>query len=137
MRRFFPAVLFTLLSGAAVAATSAPEGAEVYIVSPAHGAQVQSPFVVEFGLKGMGIAPAGVQHPKTGHHHLLINVDTLPKAGTPIPFDAQHVHFGGGQTRTELNLAPGTYTLQLDLGDHNHIPFEPRLTSKKITIQVK
>lgn len=137
MRRLFTAVAFSAVAGVALAATPAPEGAEVYIISPKDGAKVSNPVVVEFGLKGMGIAPAGVQREGTGHHHLFINVDTLPQAGVPIPVDAQHIHFGGGQTRTELTLKPGTYTLQLDLGDHNHVPFEPRLSSKKITIQVK
>lgn len=126
-----------IASQAFAISTSAPKGAEVYIISPQDGTTVSSPVVVEFGLKGMGIAPAGIVKENTGHHHLLINVDTLPKAGAPIPVDDQHLHFGGGQTRTELNLEPGTYTLQLDLGDHNHVPFEPEIVSKKITIQVK
>lgn len=137
MRSVFSALLLSLAAMTAIAATPAPEGAEVYIITPQDGAAVSSPVVVEFGLKGMGIAPAGVQQAKTGHHHLLINVDTLPEAGKPIPVDDQHVHFGGGQTRTELNLQPGTYSLQLYLGDHNHVPFEPGLGSEKITIEVK
>lgn len=124
-------------SAASFPITKAPAGAEVFITSPQDGAVLTSPVTVQFGLKGMGIAPAGIEKANTGHHHLLINVDTLPAAGMPITADAQHLHFGGGQTQTELQLAPGTYTLQLDLGDHNHVPFEPAVVSKKITITVK
>lgn len=137
MRSSLPTLALAFFASAAMAATPAPEGAEVYIISPQNGATVSSPVTVEFGLKGMGIAPAGIERANTGHHHLLINVDNLPEAGKPIPADEQHLHFGGGQTRTELKLAPGTYTLQLNLGDHNHVPFAPEVVSKKITIQVK
>jgi hypothetical protein len=117
--------------------TKATAGAEVYIISPQDGATVPQTFTVRFGLKGMGIAPAGVAHENTGHHHLLIDVKALPVAGQPIPKDAQHVHFGGGQTETTLTLTPGTHTLQLELGDLNHIPFDPPLVSKSITVHVK
>jgi hypothetical protein len=117
--------------------TKAPAGAEVYIISPQDGATVSQTFTVRFGLKGMGVAPAGVVHENTGHHHLLVDVKELPAAGTPIPKDEQHIHFGGGQTETTLKLAPGTHTLQLELGDSNHIPFDPALVSKPITVHVK
>lgn len=116
--------------------TPSPPGAEVYIQSPADGAEVTSPFVVRFGLKGMGVAPAGVTMPNTGHHHLLIDVDTLPPDDKPLP-STEHVrHFGGGQTQTELELPPGRHTLQLELADANHVPFNPPVISKKITITV-
>jgi hypothetical protein len=78
-----------------------------------------------------------VDKPGTGHHHLLIDVDTLPPAGMPIPSDARHRHFGGGQTETVLTLPPGTHTLQLELGDMHHVPFDPPVVSKKITVHVK
>ena len=117
--------------------TKAPAGAEVYIISPQDGATVSQTFTVRFGLKGMGVAPAGVVHENTGHHHLLVDVKELPAAGAPIPKDEQHIHFGGGQTETTLKLAPGTHTLQLELGDSNHIPFDPALVSKPITVHVK
>ena len=117
--------------------TPAPEGVQVYIISPQDGAQVTSPVTVEFGLKGMGIAPAGIEKANTGHHHLLIDVKELPAAGLPITADKNHIHFGGGQTQTELKLEKGTHTLQLNLADHNHVPFQPALVSKKITITVK
>ena len=117
--------------------TQAPAGAKVYVISPSDGATVGPEVTVRFGLKGMGVAPAGVNKEYTGHQHLLVDVKTLPAAGQPIPADAQHIHFGAGQTQTTLKLAPGMYTLQLELGDRNHMPFDPPLVSKKITIHVK
>jgi hypothetical protein len=141
-------LLFTLAlvasAGSALAAdaptlpvTKAPAGAQVYIISPQDGATVSQTFTVRFGLKGMGVAPAGVAHENTGHHHLLIDVKDLPAAGQPIPKDEQYVHFGGGQTEATVTLKPGTHTLQLELGDLNHIPFDPALVSKVVTVHVK
>jgi hypothetical protein len=115
----------------------APAGARAYIISPADGAIVGREVTVRFGLSGMGVAPAGVEKEHTGHHHLLLDVTTLPAAGQPIPNDEHHKHFGGGQTETVLHLVPGTHTLQLELGDANHVPFDPPVVSKKITIHVK
>ena len=117
--------------------TPSPAGAEVYIVSPKDGATVGQSVTVVFGLKGMGVAPAGVKKEGTGHHHLLVDVKELPTAGQPIPKDDTHLHFGNGQTETTLKLAPGTHTLQLELADENHIPFDPAIVSKKITVHVK
>lgn len=144
MKRLLLAVAFTTVAGVALAAdapalpvTKSPAGAEVYIISPQNGATVPQTFTVRFGLKGMGVAPAGVARDKTGHHHLLVDVKELPPAGQPIPNDKQHIHFGGGQTETTLTLPPGTHTLQLDLGDANHIPFDPPVVSKVVTVHVK
>jgi len=123
--------------GQGLPVTKAPAGAEVYIISPKDGATVSEKVTVQFGLKGIGVAPAGVDKPMTGHHHLLVDVSELPPAGQPIPKDETHIHFGGGQTETTLTLKPGTHTLQLELGDQNHLPFDPALVSKKITIHVK
>ena len=120
----------------AFARTPAPAGANVYIISPADGETVSSPVTVKFGLSGMGVAPAGVVKPKTGHHHLLIDTG-LPALDTPIPADANHKHFGGGQTETVIVLPPGKHTLQLIMGDMIHIPHEPPVTSQAITITVK
>ncbi|HHM05265.1 MAG TPA: DUF4399 domain-containing protein [Gammaproteobacteria bacterium] len=120
----------------AFARSPSPEGAKVYIISPQDGATVSSPFVVRFGLTGMGVAPAGVRQHNTGHHHLLINTDA-PPLDQPIPKDAKHRHFGGGQTETTLELSPGRHTLQLILGDHQHLPHTPPVVSKKITVTVK
>ncbi|HEY4645003.1 MAG TPA: DUF4399 domain-containing protein [Steroidobacteraceae bacterium] len=136
-------LLITLLALSVVGSLSAqertpsPQGAEVYIISPADGAVVKSPFVVRFGLKGMGIAPAGIAFENSGHHHLLIDTDPPADLGQPVPTSDKSLHFGKGQTETELKLAPGKHTLQLVLGDHLHVPHTPPLVSKKVMIEVK
>jgi hypothetical protein len=143
MKRLLLAALLLAATGSAAQAIAglpiakAPAGAGVYFISPQDGATVPATFTVRFGLKGMGVAPAGVAKENTGHHHLLIDAKQLPAAGQPIPNDAQHRHFGGGQTQTTLTLPPGTHTLQLELGDANHVPFDPPLVSKRITVQVQ
>jgi hypothetical protein len=111
---------------------SAP-GAKVYIVSPADGAYVPLTFTVRFGLVGMGIAPAGVDRPNSGHHHLLIDA-VLPPLDQPIPNDENHLHFGAGQTEATITLTPGRHTLQLLLGDAFHVPHDPPVFSKPITV---
>ena len=116
--------------------TPAPAGAEVYLISPKDGAVVQNPFTVRFGLENAGVAPAGVDQPKTGHHHLVIDAP-LPDPGMPIPSSDHYRHFGGGQTEVLLDLPPGQHTLQLVLGDYRHIPHDPAIVSKPITITVK
>lgn len=121
----------------AVAPTPAPAGAGVYFIEPADGATVAQEFTVRFGLRGMGVAPAGIAHPNTGHHHLLIDVDTPPKAGEAIPSDERHRHFGGGQTEVALKLAPGKHRLRLLLGDHLHRPHDPPVMSEEITVTVE
>jgi hypothetical protein len=108
----------------------------VYFVSPADGERVTSPVTIRFGLRGMGVAPAGVQSPNTGHHHLLIDIDTLPPDSLPLPATEQVRHFGLGQTEAEIALEPGEHTLQLVLGDALHIPHQPPVRSEKITITV-
>lgn len=108
-----------------------------YIISPLDGETVGQTFTVRFGLKGMGVAPAGVQKENTGHHHLLIDVTEMPDMNFPLPATDNCKHFGGGQTETVLTLAPGTHTLQLALGDYLHIPHDPAILSKKITIHVQ
>ncbi|SDN83995.1 protein of unknown function [Pseudomonas arsenicoxydans] len=121
----------------ATASTPAPKGAEVFIVSPEDGATVSQTFTVKFGVKDVSLAPAGDVTKNTGHHHLLIDVDNMPAAGAPIPNDANHMHFGKAQTQAEVKLAPGKHTLQLELGDSGHMPFDPPIVSKKITVNVK
>lgn len=118
--------------------TASPEGASVYIISPRDAASIPAGEVtVVFGLKGMGVAPAGIDFPDTGHHHLLVNAQQTPRLDLPLPADDNHIHFGKGQTETTLNLEPGTYMLQLILGDKNHIPHDPPVISEKITITVE
>ena len=107
-----------------LAATPSPPGAREYFISPKDGATVHGPVTVRFGLKGMGVAPAGIQKDTTGHHHLLIDTD-LPPLDQPIPNDEHHKHFGAGQTQTTLDLPPGKHTLQLLLGDFAHVPHQP------------
>jgi Domain of unknown function (DUF4399) len=125
-------------SVAAWAQTAAPPGATVYFINLKDKATVTSPFKVQFGLTGMGIAPAGVEKDKTGHHHLLIDTKLSDEeAKAALPMDAQHMHFGGGQTETTLTLPPGEHTLQLVLGDWSHIPFAPPIVSPVITVKVK
>ena len=116
--------------------TPSPAGAEVYLISPANGARVHSPLRVQFGLKGMGIAPAGIKFDNTGHHHLLLDTDAPADLSAPLPATDKIVHFGKGQTETTLTLAPGKHTLQLLLADMNHTPHDPPVLSKKITITV-
>lgn len=126
-------------AGAAPAAlprTASPAGAKVYIISPKDGATIKGPVTVVFGLAGMGVAPAGVQMENTGHHHLLIDTDLPKDLGVPLPATDAIRHFGKGQTETTLTLPPGKHTLQLVLGDHLHIPFNPVVASPKITITV-
>lgn len=116
--------------------TPAPAGAKLYIISPADGDAVTSPVVVRFGLKGMGVAPAGTDAPKTGHHHLLIDVEEMPSFAGPLPATDNIVHFGGGQTETTIELEPGIHSLQLVLGNYLHVPHSPPVMSEQIQIKV-
>ena len=129
-------IISALFSLCVQAQTPSPQGAEVYFIAPHDGETVSSPVTIRFGLKNMGIAPAGVNVENTGHHHLLIDTD-LPPLDQPIPSDDHHKHFGKGQTETTLELTPGKHTLQLLLGDFAHIPLSPPVMSEKITITVK
>ena len=121
---------------AQVKKTPAPAGAEVYFISPKDGETVTSPVTVKFGLKGMGIAPAGITMENTGHHHLIVDGDA-PAAGVAVPNDPTHLHYGKGQTEASVELKPGKHTLLLVLGDFAHVPHDPAVVSKKITITVK
>jgi len=139
-----------LLAGAALGLTStafaqrspSPAGARVYIISPRDGETVTSPFRVQFGVTGMGVAPAnfdgGDFTRNTGHHHLLINrtlaANELAEA---VPADDNHRHFGGGQTEAMITLPPGQHTLQLVFADWAHVPHDPPLVSERITVTVR
>ncbi len=114
-----------------------PAAAQLYIISPSDGAIVESPVTVRFGLAGMGVAPAGVALPDTGHHHLLVDLDTLPPLDQPLPNNEHLLHFGGGQTETTLDLPPGKHRLQLILGDELHRPHQPPLISAPVMIEVR
>jgi len=121
---------------AQVPKSKSAEGARVYFIEPANGATVGQEFTVKFGLSGMGVAPVGVDAENTGHHHLLID-GAAADMNAPIPADATHVHFGKGQTEARIKLSPGQHTLQLLLGDRNHIPHDKPVMSEKISITVK
>lgn len=136
--------LWLLLAASLVAApvahtqdytTPSVAGTELYFIAPQDGEQLTSPVRVKFGLRGMGVAPAGTEKPGTGHHHLLVDVP-LPPLDENIIADENHIHFGGGQTETLIDLPAGTHTLQLLLGDQNHLPHNPPVYSRKITIIV-
>ena len=128
-----------LIAPAALADRSpSPAGAEVYFIAPQNGAKLHGPVTVKFGLKGMGVAPAGVKFDNTGHHHLLIDTDEASlDLNAPLPATDKIVHFGKGQTETQVTLAPGKHTLELLFADYTHTPFEPVVHSKKITITVE
>jgi hypothetical protein len=116
---------------------TAPPDAYCYIGWPNDGEVMKNgKFKVWFGTRNFGVAPAGVEKPNTGHHHLLIDTD-LRKVDEPIPNDRNHLHFGMGQTEAMVELPPGTHTLQLVMGDANHVPHDPPVKSKKITIHVR
>ena len=140
MNRWITALAATALASAAALAQTpspAPGGAEVYFIAPRDGQTIHGPVTVKFGLKGMGVAPAGVKFDNTGHHHLLVDTDLSEiKLDAPLPATDKILHFGKGQTETTLTLPPGKHTLELLFADYLHIPFDPALHSKKITITV-
>ncbi|MBP2228965.1 hypothetical protein J2847_002257 [Azospirillum agricola] len=122
---------------AAAQREAAPEGARAYIMWPYDGSVINGGKLwVRMGLQNMGVAPAGIRRERTGHHHLLVDTD-LGNPEEPIPNDRQHLHFGGGQTEVRLELPPGRHTLQMVLGDADHIPHNPPVMSQKITITVR
>ncbi len=108
---------------------------KVYFINLEDGDRVESPFLIQFGLSNMGVAPAGTDRKNTGHHHLLINVNDIDLT-KPIPSSSNHIHFGGGQTESLVELSPGNYSMQLVLGDMTHTPHKPPIISNKINITV-
>lgn len=140
------AVCAGLMATQAIAGGETPSNpdAELYFVNLEDGATVNSPVRVVFGLRGMGVAPAGTEADMTGHHHLFVNRPPLGEGengeeelSNGIPADENHVHFGGGQTETVIELTPGQHTLQLVLGDWSHVPHSTPVTSEVITITVE
>lgn len=115
--------------------TPAPEGAVLYFIAPNDGDEVTSPVNILFGLSGAGVAPAGIVFPDSGHHHMLVDTG-MPPEDIPIPEDANHLHFGLGQSEAMVELPPGEHQLQLLLGDHLHIPHDPPIASEVITVTV-
>jgi hypothetical protein len=140
MSRLFLALSVCLLANLAVAQerTAPAANAEVYFIAPRNGATVHGPVTVRFGLKGMGIAPAGVKFDNTGHHHLIVDTDFSElKLDAPLPATDKMLHFGKGQTETMLTLSKGKHTLEIVFADYLHNSFDPPLHSKKITITVE
>jgi uncharacterized protein DUF4399 len=117
-------------------ATAAPKDALLYFIFPRDGARIKGAFWCRFGLRNMGVTHAGDNFPNSGHHHLLVDVAYLPDPNDPIPADKSHLHFGAGQTEARIELPRGKHTLQLVLGDANHLPFDPPVVSKKITVTI-
>lgn len=140
MKPVIAALLIALsLAGCGPAAekrTPSPAGAKVFFIEPMNGAAVSSPVTVTFGIEGMEIVPAGTERPDSGHHHVLVDTK-LADIASPIPADDNHIHLGKGQSEATLELEPGQHTLQLVLGDANHIPHAPPVQSEVITITVK
>lgn len=139
MKKYVLSAIFAVLLSAPAWASEAL----VYVVNMENGATVSSPVTVVFGLSGKGVAPAGVEKEGTGHHHILLNRMSFGEGPEDewmlevgIPSDENHIHFGGGQTQTVLDLPPGEHTIQLLLGDHNHVPHDPIVVSERITITV-
>ncbi|MFC5419310.1 DUF4399 domain-containing protein [Bosea eneae] len=115
--------------------TPAPNDAAVYFIYPRDGTRIFATSTIRFGLRNMGVAPAGIVRPNTGHHHLLVNVPT-PPLDAAIPADLNHIHLGNGQTERKITLPPGQHTLQLILGDDQHVPHDPPILSERITVFV-
>ena len=126
---------FFLIFVACSVTFSVSADSKVYFINLEDGDRVESPFLIQFGLSGMGIAPAGTDRSNTGHHHLLINVDDIDLS-KPIPSSSNHIHFGGGQTESLVDLMPGDYSMQLVLGDMTHTPHNPPIISQRINITV-
>ena len=131
------AALCLLAQSSLAGETPRPGNAYLYIGWPRDGEVItQQPFRVWFGLRNFGVAPAGIKKANTGHHHLIIDAP-LPDANEEIPNDKNHRHFGAGQSEVMLELPPGRHTLQLVMGDHDHVPHSPPLVSRRVTIYVK
>src|SRR3954470_11233472 len=144
MKRFLPSLLISFLAGLmhccaaqaqAGGPTPSPAGAAVYFIGLKDGDTLPTKATIHFGLRGMGVAPAGSDRANSGHHHLIIDAPT-PTLNTEIPNDFQHLHFGAGQTETELTLTPGEHTLQMVFADKNHVPHSPPLMSDRIKVKV-
>lgn len=115
-----------------------PDGAEAYFISPKDGDVVEGTVHMVFGLRGMGVAPALVEWPNTGHHHVVVDIG-VPDGSKPIPKnDGKHFfHFGGGNTEGTITLPPGRHTLRMVLADHEHYSHNPPVVSEPVTITVK
>ncbi len=110
-------------------------GPSVAFLAPADGDTVSTTFTVKMDVQGMEIKPAGELVENTGHHHIIIDGDFIEK-GTVVPADSTHIHFGKGQTETELNLAPGSHKLTLQFADGLHQSYGEEMSSTiKVTVK--
>ena len=132
MSKFFYLIIFVFFSSLGFSSEN-----KLYFIEPKDGATVNGPIKIVFGLSGMGVAPAGIDFPNTGHHHLLVDLENLPDLSKPIPANKNHIHFGKGQTEAILELPKGKRTLQLLMGNYLHIPHKEPVVSDKITIFIK
>ena len=132
MSKFFYLIIFVFFSSLGFSSEN-----KLYFIEPKDGATVNGPVKIVFGLSGMGVAPAGIDFPNTGHHHLLVDLENLPDLSKPIPANKNHIHFGKGQTEAILELPKGKRTLQLLMGNYLHIPHKEPVISEKITIFIK
>lgn len=132
MSKFFYLIIFVFFSSLGFSSEN-----KLYFIEPKDGATLNGPVKIVFGLSGMGVAPAGIDFPNTGHHHLLVDLENLPDLSKPIPANKNHIHFGKGQTEAILELPKGKRTLQLLMGNYLHIPHKEPVISDKITIFIK
>ncbi len=132
MSKFLYLLIFVLCSSSAFSSDI-----KLYFIEPKDGATVNGPVKIVFGLSGMGVAPAGIDFPNTGHHHLLVDIENLPDLTKPIPADINHIHFGKGQTEVLIDLPKGKRSLQLLLGNYLHVPHKKPVISDKIYIYVE
>ena len=117
------------------AAAELKEGQRVYFIQPQDGAELESPVVVEFGVEGMEVEPAGALSKDKGHHHVIINSGFIPK-GEVVPNNETNIHYGGGQLSDTLDLEPGDYTLTMQFADGLHNSYGEQMSST-INITVK
>jgi len=132
MFKFLYLLIFVLCSSLASSSEI-----ELYFIEPKDGATINGPVKIVFGLSGMGVAPAGIDFPNTGHHHLLVDIENLPDLTKPIPANKNHIHFGKGQTEVLIDLPKGKRSLQLLLGNYLHVPHKKPVISDKIYIHVE
>ena len=132
MSKFFYLIIFVFFSSLGFSSEN-----KLYFIEPKDGATLNGPVKIVFGLSGMGVAPAGIDFPNTGHHHLLVDLENLPDLSKPIPANKNHIHFGKGQTEAILELPKGKRTLQLLMGNYLHIPHKEPVISDKITIFIE
>ncbi len=132
MFKFLNLLIFVLCSSSAFSSDI-----KLYFIEPKDGATVNGPVKIVFGLSGMGVAPAGIDFPNTGHHHLLVDIENLPDLTKPIPANINHIHFGKGQTEVLIDLPKGKRSLQLLLGNYLHVPHKKPVISDKIYIYVE